>query len=671
MSRVSNPDRDRLVHLEARFARALDRLDGALPVSKLLHQSHVLEVTRRLLEEEGGARALYPYAPRFERAGVFRGTDWERPERLRPELVTHVLHRPGPLLAVECLSELRFLAICNGDHEHPDVTPDDARGFLEHVIASNLDLLVEEDPERPDTSRNAPAEAPDPGRGLRRFFELLVESIGPHGILTLVLEEAERVLRQRPLIVRHVRADVAAAARTLVTDDGSDVQVRARDLVDALEGPTELSRSAGSAADYASALRSLDEAALTLEAETFGDAMWATGLVAPQHATLLRHLNETRPDLIGTTLRVESTGHGALALHEPLVRELIDTAVHPETAQCIYGLANLLVTGDLFFPPIGPSLRRLARLDLAPSTDEMLVDSLRGDAPSHRLPARSILLAGTLSVVGQPLGIAQGDHPTCQSARAISLWAQVDGGYLLELLAQAARDESITMRFEGEPIRSGELPAGMAPELHTELDPVSLVLVPHLDRVYAEMSRRVAGRGDDGHRWINPELHGWWVRGGFALALDLTTMSVHRFDDFVRLFFAAYHPEHRGGSPLIYPQPIGIASTDQQGSFLGWHAISIQRVAPDAEGRMRAYFYNPNNDSGQDWGQGILTSTGDHDEVAGESSLPFHEFASRVYLFHYSLREHGDPATVPDADVAEVRELTARSWGASFPWTDG
>lgn len=668
MTQANSQEQDRLPRLESRFVQALDTLDAALPVSKILHQNHVFELTSRLLKERGGPQVLYRHAPRFEEAGVFQGGDWAHPARLRPELVSHVLHQRGPVLALECLSELRFLAICNGDHEHPDVTPDEARRFLEDVIASNLDILL---PGSSEASRAAGAEPSDLGEGLRRFFEFLIESIGSHGVLTSIIDEAERLLRQRPVVVRNVKAAVDTASRTIATEDGSEADVRARALINALHGPTELSRSAEGLEEYASALPSLDETALVREAETFGDAMWSTGLVAPQHAVLLRYLGETRPDLIGYALRVEWTGLGTLALHGPLVRELVDIAVHPETAQCIYGLANLLVTGDLFFPPIAPSLRRLAGMHIAPSVGEMLTESLRRDAPSHQLSAHSILLAGTLSVMGQPLGIGQGDHPTCQSARAISLWAQVDGGYLLELLAQAARDDSITMRFEGDPIRSGELPPGMTAELHAELDPVSLVLVPHLDRAYSEMSRRVAGRGDDGHRWINPEFHGWWVHDGFALALDLVTQSLARFDDFVRLFYAAYHPRYRGEAELIYPQPIGIASTDQDGRFLGWHAISIQRVAPGPDGEMRAYFYNPNNDGGQDWGQGIVTSTGDHHEIAGESSLPFHEFASRLYLFHYNVREHGDPALVPPEEVARVRRLAETSWGASFPWTDG
>ena len=42
--------------------------------------------------------------------------------------------------------------------------------------------------------------------------------------------------------------------------------------------------------------------------------------------------------------------------------------------------------------------------------------------------------------------------------------------------------------------------------------------------------------------------------------------------------------------------------TDSSARFVGWHAITILRAALDPEGTMRVYFFNPNNDSGQDWG---------------------------------------------------------------------
>ncbi|MDZ7771119.1 MAG: hypothetical protein U5K38_19815 [Woeseiaceae bacterium] len=68
-------------------------------------------------------------------------------------------------------------------------------------------------------------------------------------------------------------------------------------------------------------------------------------------------------------------------------------------------------------------------------------------------------------------------------------------------------ENDVVMHFEGDAVRSSELTFGLAEELHTELDPVSLVLTPHLDKIYMEMSRRTIGRGEDGHRWVNPEFH--------------------------------------------------------------------------------------------------------------------------------------------------------------------
>lgn len=665
--RAPSVNSERFVRIERRFLEALDALEAASPIGKALHQNHVHEMALRLLKEPEGPQTLYRHAPRFDRAGVFAGSDWAQPTRLRPEFVAQSLHQRGLALAIECLNQLRFLAIANGDYEHPDLTAEDARDFLERVLGLNLDLLF---PGYSEASRIAHTETPELMEGVQRLFQMLVESLGAGGILSSVVEEAERILRQRPIMLRQVRLALATAAETVALHEGTEVDARVEVLINAIYGPTPLARSAESLEAYHARLSSLDESALIREAEAAGDVMWATGLVAPQHAVLLRYLNDTRPDLIGYALRVELTGLSALAVHGSLVRELIDVAVHAETAQCIYGLANLLVGGDIFFPPIAPSLRRLIGMQIAPNVGEELQLVMRRDAPFHQLPPRAILIAGALSVLGQPLGIGQGDNPTCQAARAISLWAQVDGGYLLELLAQAARDDSLTMHFEGEPIRSDALPPGMAGELHTELDPVSLILVPHLDRIYAEMSRRVAGRGDDGHRWINPEFHGWWVHRGFALALDVTTGAITDFDAFVRLFYASYHPDYRGEAELIYPQPIGIAATDYHGVYLGWHAISIQRVAPDNTGETRVYFFNPNNDGGQQWGQGVATSTAGQGELAGESSLPFHQFASRVYLFHYNLREHGDPAVVPHQEVARVTELACASWGASFPWSE-
>ena len=193
---------------------------------------------------------------------------------------------------------------------------------------------------------------------------------------------------------------------------------------------------------------------------------------------------------------------------------------------------------------------------------------------------------------------------------------------------------------------------------------MSLILVPHLDRIYAEMGRRCIDREGDPHRWVNPEFHGWWCGRGFSINVDVATGKLIELNDFLRRFYASYHPYYNGNQPLIHPQPAGVAITDSAMRFIGWHAITILRVALDQENVMRVYFYNPNNDSGQHWGDDIVVSTAGHSERFGEASLPFEQFASRLYIFHFDPLEPGEAEAVPQATLDEVSEKIYKSWGA-------
>ena len=279
-------------------------------------------------------------------------------------------------------------------------------------------------------------------------------------------------------------------------------------------------------------------------------------------------------------------------------------------------------------------------------------------------PAATVLLAGTIQLLGQPLGVGQGNNPTCQAARAISMWSVAVPEYLLRLVTRAARDDEIVLFFEGQALSSATLTHGSMTAPPTDVDPVSSVLVPHLDRIYLEMGKRCAGRSGDPHAWINREMHGWWVGRETALAVDLATGALHAHETFVRRFFGLYHPLHNGNRPVIHPQPAGIAVTDSLGRFIGWHAISILRVGVDPHGEMRVYFFNPNNDSGQDWGCGVVVSTQGNGERFGESSLPIGQFTSRLYLYHYDPCDEGDELGVLPDEVAAIEEMARQSWAA-------
>jgi len=661
---VANADFDPMndpARLAEDFETVLVRLEAARAFAKFTHQQQLLARAKKLLRSAEGIQRLYEFAPRLDAAGLFEGSDWFDPSMLQTALVSGTLRAGGPIAILECLSELRMLAIAEGSATNPSMTPPAARDFLEQILASNLDLLF---PVATEETREGDPEAAEQ---VKNLFDFILDRIGAATILNSLIFEVERVLMQRPIMVQRAESLLRSAykATTELPEDDAAV-FRAREWIHALNGPSPLSR-AGSRDDYAAALEQLDINALAEEANTFGQAMARTGLVSAHHADLLRHLVDNAPELIGPALSLNAVGKVSLGTHQTLISDLIRFSIWRETARSIYGLSKLLEQGMTFIRPVLPGLRRLMVLSIHPEVSEKLrIASEWTDPPD----ANVLLLAGTLSVLGQPRGVDQGHNPTCQSARAISLWAQNDVGYLLELIAYAARENEVIMHFEGNTIRSGELSFGLATTLHTELDPVSLLLTTHLDRIYMEMSRMTIGREGDGHRWVNPELHGWWVHRGFGELISTTTGAITDCDDFLRTFYVAYHPLYNGGRDLVYAQPCGIATTNFSAELMGWHAISIQRVAYDPAGEWRVYFFNPNRDKGQNWGQDIVTSTYYHGELEGESSLPFEQFLARVYVFHYKRRETGDKNAVPDDAIARVRHLIAESWAATKPWAD-
>jgi hypothetical protein len=432
-------------------------------------------------------------------------------------------------------------------------------------------------------------------------------------------------------------------------------------LVRALFAPTPGSREDPGLDVYQLRLTQMDDVELSAEASEFARNMHDTGLASPYHAVFLRFLRTSDEDeLIPTALGLTMTGLDDLYCYNQLVDALIDEAIHPETCQAVYGLTMMLERGSLFTPPVAQALWRQIKLKLSAETEQALSEAF-GD----EVPPRVFLLAGVLNLLGQPLGVGQGNNPSCQSAIGLSMWAANEADYLLQVLTWAARDNEVLSRFEGWEVSSKNLEPGLVKDTPVDVDPVSLILIPHLDRIYGEMWRRCEDRNDDAHRWINPEFYGWWVSHGFKVVADIHTGEVTDYDDFIRHFYASYHPYYNGNIPVIHHQPAGIAVTDSAARFVGRHAITILRVALSPRNEMRVYFFNPNNDSGQDWGQGITCSTRGNGEIRGEASLPVAEFTSRLYVFHYDTLELGDLTAIPEAEVARVMALGYGSWAAS------
>lgn len=633
----------------ADFARARS-LDPKAPSWALL------ERVRVLMTLPAGFDRVYRRVRALESAGIFGTSDWAQPSILQPALAKHSLREAGAVTTVvEAISELRLLAVVRGDYFHPGISSEQARNFLTQVMALNLDLLsdvlTEADRERPKQL----------GTIVQGLYQYLVIHLGYESLLDSLVAEVWRLLGQGPVQVDSIRDMIGQIAKCIYDPELQTTGTAdASRLVHALFAPTPASNEDPGLDVYQQRLAEMDNVALTAEATHFARSMRDTGLASPYHASLLRFLrSRDLNDLIPKALGLSMTGLDDFYCYNQLVNTLIDDVIYAESCQAVYGLTMMLERGSLFTPPLAQALWRQIQLKLSPETEQELIANF-GDAR----PARVFLLAGVLNLLGSPLGVGQGNNPSCQSAIGLSMWASNEADYLLQVLAWAARDNEVLTRFEGNVVSSRNLKEGLMKEAPVDVDPVSLIVIPHLDRIYGEMWRLCEGRVDDAHRWINPEFYGWWVNHGFLVVANIHTGEVEDYDGFIRHFYASYHPYYNGNMPLIHPQPAGIAVTDSAARFVGRHAITIQRVALSPSNVMRVYFFNPNNDSGQDWGHGVTCSIRDQGEIRGEASLPIAEFASRLYAFHYDTLELADLGLVPDDEVARVMELGYSSWAA-------
>jgi len=663
---AQTPRRSAVERQIKRFDEALEALEAASSLSRQLKQNDLFQVAETLLHSDRGVRALAERAHRFDAAGVFEGGPWKHPDRLLPPFVEGGLKSPGVNRIVESLSELRMLAIAQGRSEHPDLTAEEARGFLNEVMAHNLEFIFpgEGESERIEGGPHRDANI--------RLFGALVDELGVGSLRWEVVREVEQIAAQRPIMTERILRHLEIAGRIPEHEPDTDPEDSVHERLDvylrAVHGPTPMTESRPSPAAYRATLREADEEALASEADAFRESMRRTGLVCPHHAVFLRHVRTDHLDLLERALDLNDGGKAELRRHPELVAGIIGAAVRPATAQAIYGMARALERSLLSRQDVGVGLRRIIRLEIR---EEVAGNLLARRDKRESVSPNAVLASGLISVLGQPLGVGQGRNPTCQAARAISLWAEHAPGYLVSLVISAARDGLIEMPFEGEMIRSDLLTGGLAPKLDLELDPVSIVLVPHLDRMYDAMMRRVTLRPEDGHKWVNPALYGRWVSTGFAsVFLDLAQTTVGGYEQFARRLFVTHHPEHNGGHQRMYPNPVGLCITSSHGAYLGPHAVSLLRVEPDDEGRLRAYFFNPNNEGRQNWGFGVEPSVHAHGEREGESSLPFEEFAARIYAFHYNPNEQRDMEAVPDDAVKHVERLARESWGKAFTWVE-
>ncbi|MEH7074508.1 hypothetical protein [Neobacillus drentensis] len=598
---------------ENSFQKAFNHLSQASIQHKSLFQPAVLEEAAALLTEPNGLVKLFKYSHLFDGAGVFTGKPWENVKKLNPVLVRGTLHAGGIMATAEALSNLRILAIARGDYHHPEMTAFEATDFLTRVMALNLDLLLMRETEE--------------NRVLQLYKDKqaseILGFIADHCFSPLVFQnlyqEVDNLAVQRPIVTDKILKLIASAKRLAGGLEEADSSLSLYE--NAVYSPADLAAHS-SIENYQEKLSTSNDLQLIREANQLLSSMNQTGLVSPFHVLFLLYINKERKDLLPAMLCVDETARENLRVNLPFVSSLIDSSVTMKTRRSIYGLIRLLQR-DIFTGEFTKEIEKLNTVPLHSGVKNKL-------AVVHKITdihtIRSLLLSEIVSVLGQPLGIGQGFNPTCQSTRALSYWSQKEPVMLLKMFTSFLEDGKVTMNFEGNSLTSDLLPH-LSLDDTDNIDTVSLLLIPHLDAIYFEMLKAAKGRGQDPHKWINPAFH---LKGIWTQFSD----SYSDFE-FTAKFLKYYHPANNPTVNAGLPQPAGITIYNHSGQPLGAHAVLIQRVGHDQSGCLRVYFYNPNNDSLQVWGNSIKTSVTGNGEKEGESSLPFEDFLHCLYAFHY------------------------------------
>lgn len=650
--------------IEDRLEEALYDFKNATELTRPDKASKLMGQIDLVLDSETGCEVIYSKIAEISKAGIFNDTPWSEPDKLVPTLVNGTLKSGHPNSTIELLSELRLLACANGDLTIPSIKDEDALNYLHEVLVYNLEFVFNDPVEETRTVMSE-----HELKKTHALFNFVTERISLDGIKNKLADELSLICEQRPVVTEKQRKIIALIREKLVLDE---YQASDRKLIrfqSCVYRPTE--GTAHKTIDqYRRYLQSLTKPELYAESQDMAHSMSLFGLVSSYHAVLLLFLIENEYDTImPAALGVNPAGEAEWYEYKTFITQLIKNTIHPYNAQCIYGLSKMLESGVLSREAVRSGLSNISTIKIHNKVENRILKSTNNPHPD--VSALKYLMGALFRILGQPLGVGQGNNPTCQSARGISMWSQHAPAKLINMVLTVATHNDITFRFEGKEITASMVGKGLVDKLDHNLDAVSVVLVPLLDKIYNQMMVLASGRGEDPHKWVNPGLYGQWIQVGFASAYDYLTNAIVDFKGFTRVFYATCHPDFNGGHRLIYPNPVGIFITSSKGDMLGFHAVSLLRVGSGPNGEMRAYFLNPNNEGRQDWGQGIKPSVYGNGEQRGESSLPFYQFAARIYAFHYNTLEAKQRLyDVPERDIMQVEQLAKNSWGKSYTWLE-
>jgi hypothetical protein len=638
-----------------RFLEALKQFKEAMPISKDARRRKLISQVDLLTNDEEGLQVVYDCIPELVESGFFEGSVWERPKGLVPALVRGTLLSGYPNNIYELLSELRFIAIYEQKLVHPQLSVEWVEGFLKDVIVHNFDIAYFEI-KQPNEDRYDSSEL----KKIRLLFDFMVEKIPVQALKTNLLKELETAIAHRPIATAHQEAIIESLHVQFELDRNDKLDQRLQYFCEVMYryAPEQLK----------SLLPDWGRRKVKAECELAGENMKATGLIAPYHMHLLKHVAQHFPEFIPESLALNSHGVAEFERHKDLVVNIILDFIVLDNKQAVYGLSRVLERNLFSKKSTLHALHRLMSVRIHPMVARHLNYGQDTEEPAT---ARQLLVGGTLSLLGQPLGVRQGNNPTCQSARALSMWSRHAPAKLINLIIDAASSNNMIFRYGNRLIESNSQGLEVGESFDFNLDYVSIVLVPHLDKIYAEMMRLASLHhpGEDPHVSVNPAFYGHWIQTGFMSVYNQLMGRIEQYEKFIATFYASFHPEFNGGQPMVYPVPLGIFITDSSAYMRGFHAISLTRVRKAEDGEWRAYFFNPNSEGPQNWGQEIRPSVSGNGELHGESSLPFYQLMSRVYAFHFNRLRLGDKIDkIPSATIRRVKRIALDSWGKQYQW---
>lgn len=638
-----------------RFLEALKQFKEALPIGKEQRRKRLISQVDLLTNDMEGLQILYECMPELLDSDFFEGSVWENPTKLVPTLVRGTLLAGYPTNVYEILSELRQLAIYEGRAEVRGASSEWAENFLKEVIVHNFDIAYTEI-KQPNWDKYTDSEL----KKIRVLFDFLVDKIPVHSLKENLLEELETTIAHRPIVTSKIEAMINVVHFQFELDEENPTDNRLQYFCDVLfRYPSE---------QFKAQLQKWRRRKIKVECRQAGENMKATGLVAPYHLQLLKFITRDHSDMIPEALALNLHGQAEFERFKDAIINIIDDYIVMANKQSVVGLTRVLERNLLSKKPARHALNRLMSVSIHPHVARHLEYGKSNDEPAS---PRQLLIGGVLSLLGQPLGVRQGNNPTCQSARALSMWSRHAPAKLINLMIDAASSNNVIFRYSNSLIESNKTGDEVGKNFDFNLDFASIALVPHLDNIYAEMMQKAAFShpGKDPHISVNPAFYGHWIQTGFLSVYNQLTGRIEGYDKFVATFYASFHPEFNGGHPLVYPVPLGIFITDSSGAMRGFHAISLTRVKKAPSGEWRAYFFNPNSEGVQNWGQTIHPSVHGNGEHHGESSLPFYQLMSRVYAFHFNQLQLGDKSEkIPLATIRRVRNLAKESWGKKYQW---